>query len=259
LTGKKRTEWTEFFDQEAPAYDENVFTKNTLAEVDFLIDVLGLERGMAVLDVGCGTGRHAVELARRGYHVTGVDVSAGMLAEARRRAEGAGVDVRWIEADAQRFSLPDAFDAVICLCEGACGLLGSGDDPIGQPQAIIENAARAMKWGARCVFTVLNGFALARKYTQASVEEGLFDPVALTERSECVVPGAEGASVLRERGFVPTELVLLFGQAGIEVTDIWGGTAGSWGRRPVDLDEIEIMLVGTRRDGPVGPPYKMFV
>ncbi len=254
-----RTEWADFFNREAAAYDDYGFTKNTLVEADFLVDVLGLQRGMAVLDIGCGTGRHAVELARRGYGVTGVDVSAGMLVEARRRAEGAGVDVRWIEADAQRFSLPDAFDAVICLCEGACGLLGTGDDPIGQPQAIIENAARAMKAGARCVFTVLNGFALARKYDQASVEDGLFDPLALTEQSECVVPGAEGGRVLRERGFVPTELVLLFGQAGIEVMDIWGGTAGSWGQRPVDLDEIEIMLVGTRRDGPVGPSYRIFV
>lgn len=259
MTDKKRTEWAEFFDQEAPAYDENVFTKNTLEEVGFLIDVLRLERGMAVLDVGCGTGRHAVELARRGYRVTGVDVSAGMLAQARRRAGDEGVDVQWIESDAQRFSVPDAFDAVICLCEGACGLLGSGDDPIGQPRSIIENAAGAMKPGARCVFTVLNGFALARKYTQAGVEDGLFDPLALTERSECVVPGAEGARVLRERGFVPTELVFLFGQAGIEVTDIWGGTAGSWSRRPMDLDEIEIMVVGTRRDGPVGPPYAVYV
>ncbi len=109
------------------------------------------------------------------------------------------------------------------------------------------------------MFTVLNSFALARRYTQASVEDGLFDPLALTERSECVVPGAESPRVLRERGFVPTELVLPFGQAGIEVTDIWAGTAGSWGRRPVDLDEIEIMVVGTRPDGPVEPPYAVFV
>ncbi len=254
-----RTEWTEFFDREAAAYDDHEFTKNTLAEVDFLVDVLGLQRGMAVLDVGCGTGRHAVELARRGYRVTGVDVSSGMLAEARRRADQEGVVVRWIESDAQRFSASDEFDAVICLCEGACGLLGSVDDPIGQPQAIIENAAQAMKVGARCVFTVLNAFALIRKYDRADVEEGLFDPVALTERSECRVPGAGSERPLRERGFVPTELVLLFALAGVEISDIWGGTAGSWGRRPIDLDEIEIMLVGTRRPGPLELPHPIFV
>jgi len=246
MTEESRTEWVDFFNSHAPAYEENCFTKNTLAEVDFLVEELGLEPGMAVLDVGCGTGRHAIELARRGYRVTGVDISAGMLEQARANAAEAGVEATWIESDAKSFSLPGQFDAAICLCEGAFGLLGSTDDPIEQPQAIIRNMAEAMKPGARCLLTVLNGYAMARKHSQESVENGQFDPVALAERSDCDVPGAPDVSALRERAFVPTELVLLFGLAGIELTDIWGGTAGNWGRRPIDLDEIEIMLVGKK-------------
>lgn len=51
---------------------------------------------------------------------------------------------------------------------------------------------------------------------------------------------------LRERAFVPTELVLLFRMAGLEVLNIWGGTAGNWGRRKIDLDEMEIMVLARK-------------
>ncbi len=71
--------WETFFDAHAEIYDENVFTKNTVNEVDFLLEELGLAPGGSVLDVGCGTGRHSIELAKRGYSVTGLDISSEML------------------------------------------------------------------------------------------------------------------------------------------------------------------------------------
>ncbi len=253
-----KTEWADFFDGYAPEYEENSFTKNTLAEVDFLVEELGLVPGHAVLDVGCGTGRHAIELARRKYRVTGVDVSAGMIEEARRHAAAAGVTVAWIEADARNISCREPFDAAICLCEGAFGLLGSADDPIGQPRAILHTIAGAMKPGAKCVFTVLNGYALARRRTQADVEQRMFDPLAFTERSECHGPGSGRAGRLRERAFVPTEIVLLFALAGLEVRNIWGGTAGNWGRRVIDLDEIEIMVVARKTADRLRPPHALY-
>ena len=118
--------------------------------MDFLIGELCIVPGMAILDVGCGTVRHAIELAQRGFRVTGVDVSKGMLNEARQNAAQKGVDVEWIESDAKDFSLPGQFDAAICLCEGAFGLFGSTDDPIGQPQSIIRNIAESMKTKIGC-------------------------------------------------------------------------------------------------------------
>jgi SAM-dependent methyltransferase len=242
----RNSAWASFFNKHAPVYEENCFTKNTKAEADFIIEVLGLSPGMTLLDVGCGTGRHSIELARRGLKVTGIDISRGMLDVARRNAEQAGVQVMWIEADATRFTLPVAFDAIICLCEGSFGLLGAEDDPIEQPLTILRNIATALKAGAPALFTVLNGYRLARVHSNDSVQGGAFDPLSLAERSECNLPDAPSTEGLRERGFMPTEIHLLFRMAGLDVQHVWGGTAGNWGKRPIDLDEIEIMVLGRK-------------
>ena len=72
--------------------------------------------GRSVLDVGTGTGRAAIALARRGARVTGLDASGEMLAVAARRAEEQSVHVEFVEGDAHALAFPDgAFDAVICL------------------------------------------------------------------------------------------------------------------------------------------------
>lgn len=252
-TTQAKNEWSEFFNGHAPVYEENCFTKNTIAEADFLVEELRLKPAMRILDVGCGTGRHSIELARRGLDVTGLDISPGMLERARANAAKAGVTVTWVQSDAKSFAFADPFDAAICLCEGSFGLLGAADDPVGQPLAILRNIAAALKPGAPCIMTVLNGYKLARQHTNESVRDGRFDPLALAERSD-----VGGATTLRERAFVPTELALLCANAGIEVTNIWGGTAGSWGRRPIELDEFEIMLVGRRAATPPQPPYPVF-
>lgn len=69
-------DWVTFFDAHSSIYDENIFTKNTLYEVDFLLEELQLSPGARILDIGCGTGRHSIELAKRGYRMTGLDRSS---------------------------------------------------------------------------------------------------------------------------------------------------------------------------------------
>ena len=239
-----KSSWETFFDQHAEVYNENVFTRNTLEEVDFLVETLGLAPGAAILDVACGTGRHSVELARRGYRMTGLDFSAGMLAKAAEAARAAGVEVEWVRGDATSFSFPRRFDAALCLCEGAFGLLGRDDDPIEQPLAILRNIAACLRPGAKCVFTLLNGLRRIRQYGGADVEAGRFDPLLLVESGE--YPPREGLPPVpvRERGFVPTELVLLFRLAGIPVQSITGAKLGQWGAtKSLDPDDMEIMVV----------------
>lgn len=246
----EKTTWETFFDAHAPVYGENVFTKNTLKEVDFLLGELGLAPGASVLDVGCGTGRHSIELARRGYSITGLDLSSEMLVRAAAAAKTAAVHVEWIHSDATSFSLPNKYDAAICLCEGSFGLLSQTDDPIAQPLSILCNISRSLKPQARVMATVLSATRMIRTHSNEDVAAGCFDPLTLVESAEC--PPREGlpAVAVRERGFVGTELMLLFRLAGLSVVNIWGGTAGNWGRRTLDLDEYEIMVVATKTAEP---------
>ena len=107
---KKKSEWAEFFDGHAPVYMSNPFTRDTIKEIDFLTEELSLSPKNCILDIGCGTGRHSIELARRGYQVTGVDVSSGMLMETKRATDEAGVLVEWVHADATKFRSKKLFE-----------------------------------------------------------------------------------------------------------------------------------------------------
>src|SRR3954462_14549733 len=91
------TWYTEFFTELPNAFwRAAVPPSSTAAEVDFVIRMTGLSAGDRVLDVPCGSGRHTLELARRGYRVTGLDVSAEAVAHARAvaAAERLEVDLR---------------------------------------------------------------------------------------------------------------------------------------------------------------------
>lgn len=264
--------WRTFFDQHAVDYDRNVFTQNTAAEVAFLREVLDLHRTMSaagvagadgehgrpmhLLDIGCGTGRHAVALAALGHLVTGVDLSPAMLEQARQRGLAAGPDVAgrltFIECDARNFVRESAFDAAMCLCEGAVCLHDAAESQPEPDLRLFEKIARSLRPGGRFVVTALSASRMLRQFTDADVAAGRFDVQTLSERSEVdSIPGIylspEQAGRMRERGYTPPEMRMMLTWAGFEVLEIMGGTAGDWGHRPLRLDEMELMVVARRR------------
>jgi 2-polyprenyl-3-methyl-5-hydroxy-6-metoxy-1,4-benzoquinol methylase len=241
--------WETFFDSHAEHYMKNGFTKHTLQEVDFLIEELKLPPGSRILDIGCGTGRHSIELTRRGYSMTGVDISTGMLREAETAAKEAGVTVEWVHSDAVQFEATRPYDAVICLCEGAFGLLNRDEDPTEHALKIFGNMNHALKPGAQLVLTTLNAYAKIRELTQEDIDAGRFDPVTMIESHVTTwdLPEGKKEVQVRERRYFPSELRLLLQTCGFAVENIWGGTAGNWKRKALNLDEIEIMLVARKK------------
>ncbi len=89
--------------------------ERTAPQCDFVVSALELQPGARVLDLCCGQGRHAVELAKRGFRVTGFDLSGYLLGLARERATGAGVEVEFVQGDMRKLPWENQFDAVVLL------------------------------------------------------------------------------------------------------------------------------------------------
>lgn len=112
-----KQEWFETFFQ-GPAVEfwtKIIPSSVTLAEAAFLETALDLEPSARVLNVPCGNGRHAIELARRGHRVTGVDLSREFLDLAARAAADANLTVDWLLADMRGVTFNSVFDAAYCF------------------------------------------------------------------------------------------------------------------------------------------------
>lgn len=240
---KRSNDWKTFFEAMVPEeYLSESFTKNTLAEVDFVMDACGLAPGMRVLDMGCGPGRHSLEMARRGLRVTGVDFTERFIAFARDRAraeEGLAERTEFVVADARDFVRPTTFDAAVCLCEGAFALLQTDEDNV----RVLRHIAASLKPDAPFLLTTLNGYRSIRRASSvgSAVEETTLDPLTMVETWR-----PADKSALPGRHYIVPELVKMHREAGLSVDHVWGGTAGNWGRRPLDWDEIEVMLLSRK-------------
>ena len=118
--------------------------ERTNPQCDFVVSALGLPPGARVLDLCCGQGRHAVELAHRGLQVTGLDLSEHLLSLAQRRADEAGVQVEFVRRDMRDLPWENEFDAVLNLFT-SFGYLETEEED----QRVLAAVARALRPGGR--------------------------------------------------------------------------------------------------------------
>jgi SAM-dependent methyltransferase len=147
------------------------------AEVEQVIDLLEVDAESAILDLCCGPGRHALELARRSFRVTGVDRTATYLERARERAQEEGLDVEFVLEDARRFCRPDSFDTALSMFTS----FGYFEDP-DENRQVLSNVYRSLRDGGALILDLMGKEVLARIFQERSWEE-YDDILMLEERS----------------------------------------------------------------------------
>ncbi len=247
-------QWYEkFFENYARKYDNEVFTQGTLGECDFLESEFQHNKQINILDIGCGTGRHSVELAKRGYTITGVDLSPAQLRRAEEKASEAGVKVTFLQGDARALQFKSEFDAAIMLCEGGFPLMETDEMNF----QILRSAAASLKPKGKLIFTTLNGlfplYHSVTEFTSGSAQDGnatyrstTFDLMTFRDHNITTYTDDDGKEYqieCNERYYVPSEITWLLTSLGFVKVDIFGAKIGAYSRKDVLTTEDFEMLV----------------
>ena len=134
-------------------------------EVTGLLELTGFS-GKRVLDLCCGPGRHSVELALRGYEVTGVDRSPFLLEKARAAAAEKGAEVEWLLDDMRSFRRPGAFGLAINLYTSFGYTSSEADD-----MTVLRNVRESLEPGGSLVMELMGKEVLASIFSRVGVAE----------------------------------------------------------------------------------------
>lgn len=252
-------QWYEaLFENYANKYEKEPFTKGTIGECDFIEKEIGFNKDLKILDIGCGTGRHSIELAKRGYHVTGVDLSDSMLQKAKENAQRQQVQVTFLKQDARSLPYKSEFDLTLMICEGAFPLMETDEMNF----QILENASNALKLkNSKLIFTTLNGlfplFHSVKDFLESEKKEGAteysenkFDLMTFREHNVTTFVDDDGEKKelqCNERYYVPSELIWMLKSLGFTSTDIFGAKLGAFSRDDqLTTEDFEMLIIAEK-------------
>jgi SAM-dependent methyltransferase len=207
------TPWHEdnsFWETMAPALFGHRRLAAAPVEVEQVLRLVVPSPGARVLDLCCGPGRHSLELARRGFRVTGVDRTTSYLEKAREGAGKEKLDIEFVQDDMRRFCRPDTFDFAIMMFTS----FGYFSDPA-QNRQVLVNLCRSLKTGGALVMEMMGKEILARIFSERDWVE--IDDVILMEERK----------VGKEWNWIETRWILLRGQERNEFRlTLWLWSAG---------------------------------
>jgi len=248
-------QWYEsLFENYAHKYDQECYVHGTSGECDFVEQEINRDKSIKILDIGCGTGRHAIELTKRGYNVTGVDLSENQIKRAREKAQETGVTIDFQTQDARNLPFDGEFDLAIMLCEGGFSLMETDEMNF----EILKNATKALKDKGKLIFTALNGlfplfhsvndfYESAQKEGQSQCKECSFDLETFRDHNTVVFEDDSGKKRelnCNERYYVPSEITWLLKSLGFKKIDIFGAKLGAYSRNDkLTTADFEMLVV----------------
>jgi 2-polyprenyl-3-methyl-5-hydroxy-6-metoxy-1,4-benzoquinol methylase len=246
-------QWYEaLFDNYAHTYDHETFTKGTVQEVDFIEQEIDFNKKKRILDIGCGTGRHSIEMAKRGYSVTGIDLSESQLKRAREKATEAGIDIKFELHDARLLKFKNEYDVVLTLCEGGFALMETDEMNF----AILQGAANALKSGGIFILTTLNAFYplthsieefMNTNTVEGTSSEYAFDRMTLRAISTLKIKDDNGLTRTlhcNERYYLPSEITWMLKSLNFSDIAIFGGQVGNFTRSmTLTPNDFEMLVV----------------
>ncbi len=201
----------------------------TQSEAEFVIEAMGLSPGAQVLDIGCGYGRHAMELAARGFHVVGLDLSTPLLVRGGEEAMRRGLEINFVRGDMRELDFDAQFDGAYCMFS----TFGYFDDETNKKT--VSNIARALKPGGRVMIEILNrDYVIADLPTRVwwegegcvvleEVELNYFSSRIQVNRSVVFDDGRQLEQEISVRAYSLHEVGKLMHAAGFRVLEVSGG------------------------------------
>ncbi len=249
--------YEELFENYANKYDDEEFTKGTLGECDFIEKEINYDKSIKILDIGCGTGRHTIELSKRGYSVTGIDLSESLLQRARQKASSESLKIEFKKHDARTPHYLNQFDLVIMLCEGGFSLMETDEMNF----QILQNAANSLKSNGKLIFTTLNGlFPLfhsvkdfhseAAKEGNATYKDNTFDLMTFRDHNVTEIvddSGNKKSLNCNERYYVPSEITWLLKSLHFKNINIFGAKIGAFSQNDsLTTEDFEMLIVAEK-------------
>lgn len=251
-------QWYEsLFENYALKYDNEVFTQGTIGECDFIESEIGYNKSFRILDIGCGTGRHSIELTKRGYNVLGIDLSDSQLKRAKEKASDLNLKIDFQKHDARYLPFIDEFDAAIMLCEGSFPLMETDE----MNYSILQNAAKSLKSYGKLIFTTLNGlfplFHSVKDFIESQSKEGnstcasfSFDLMTFRDTDTTTFEDDSGNKkelICNERYYVPSEITWLLKSLDFKTIDIFGAKLGAFSRNDkLTTEDFEMLVVAQK-------------
>jgi 2-polyprenyl-3-methyl-5-hydroxy-6-metoxy-1,4-benzoquinol methylase len=251
-------QWYEsLFENYGKKYDNENFAQGTPGECDFIEKEIHYNKSLKIIDIGCGTGRHSLELAKRGYKITGIDLSESLLERAKEKAKENNLLIDFQKQDARQLPFKGEFDLAIMLCEAAFPLMETDE----MNYEILRNAANSLTPAGKLIFTTLNGlfplFNSIEKFCASATEDGnavygknTFDLMTFRDFNITTVEddlGNKKDLECNERYYVPSEIAWLLKSLGFKKIDIYGAKLGAFSRNDkLTKEDFEMLVIAEK-------------